>query len=295
MIGVFWLMAVLSLAVFTTAHLVHNDMDIIVSQKRSFRAGQLAEMGIAIGMNQVIEKFDPLLVQQFDSAEGFEVHLKSEGGRLNINRILQQQDRLLLEDLFTFWGLTDDDASAIVDSLEDWVDGDDLAGLNGAEFEYYWDLGFENYPFNRLFYDIEEMALVRGMDLVSEYKPDWRDYFTLWSAGPLNVNEATAEMLEAVLRVSDAAAAEFIEVRNGYDQVPDTEDDVVFQSAQEAAAVLGLNEADQLMIGRLGVNDPTMRVESTGIVGDYMKTVVLVVRNREAQPIILSREEIFYR
>lgn len=295
LIGVFWLMAVLSLAVFTTAQLVHNDVGIVVAQKQSFRAGQLAEMGLAIAMNPVVDEYDPLLAQEFEGAEGFEAHLRSEGGRLNINTILQRQDRDLLDDLFTYWGLEEEQTSALIDSLIDWVDEDDLTGLDGAEYEYYYELGFENYPFNRLFYDIEEMALVRGIEVLSEFKPDWRDYFTLWSSGKLNVNEASAAMLEAVVQVTPDAAAQFIEVRNGEDFLPDTEDDVEFKTLEEAAAVLGIPDADQLSLGRLSVNDGTMRIESTGIVGDYLKTIVLIVRNRDSQPQILSREERLYR
>ncbi|MFV1995484.1 MAG: general secretion pathway protein GspK, partial [Verrucomicrobiales bacterium] len=227
-------------------------------------------------------------------AEAFEVRLRSEGGRLNINTLLAKKDRLLLEGVFIFWGLSEEEASEIMDALLDWVDSDDLEELTGAEFEYYYELGYENYPFNRPFYDIEEMALVRGMDLVSEYKPDWRDYFTLWSSGSINVNEASAEMLEMVGEVSPEAAGQFVRVRNGLDLYPDTEDDVVYQNVAEAVAVLGIPELSPA-IGRFSVSDATMRVESTGIVGDYLKTVVLVVRNRDTRPEILARDELFYR
>ncbi len=295
LIGVFWLMAVLGLAVFTTTQLVHNDMEIVISQKQSFRAGQLAEMGIQIAMNPFIQKYDPLLYAEFEGAEGYEVQMRSEGGRLNINYLLLQNDRLTLETLFTFWGLTEDDASAVVDSLLDWVDEDDNIQLNGAEFEYYFELGYENYPFNRPFFDIEEMALVRGMDVVSEFKPDWRSFFTLWSAGRLNVNESGAELLEAMAETTPEAAEELILVRNGEDLLPGTEDDYEFTSVEEAATLLGVGSAEDVVLSRLSVNDPTIRVESTAFVADYQKTVVLVVRNRESQPVILSRQEIFYR
>jgi len=57
--------------------------------------------------------------------------------------------------------------------------------LNGAEKKYYEGEGRINQPFNRPFYNIDEMALVRGMDLVEAVRPDWRNWFTIWSAGPL--------------------------------------------------------------------------------------------------------------
>lgn len=295
LIGVFWLMAVLSLAVFTTTQLVHNDMEIVVSQKLSFRAGQLAEMGIAIGINPFIQEYDPLLYQEFEGGEAYDVRLKSEGGRLNINYLLLQNDRLTLETVFTAWGLNIDEASEVVDALIDWVDENDSMELNGAEFEYYYELGYENYPFNRPFYHIDEMSLVRGMELVSQVKPNWRTQFTLWSAGRLNVNEATAELLEVVGETTPEAAEELVAVRNGADLEPDTEDDYVFASVEEAANLLGIAEVESHVRARLSVGDSTMRIESTGIVGEYMKTIVLIVRNRDRQPVILSREELFYR
>ena len=51
MIIVFWLVALLSLVIFTTVRVVKNDTDIMISQQKAFRATQLAEMGIAIGTN----------------------------------------------------------------------------------------------------------------------------------------------------------------------------------------------------------------------------------------------------
>ncbi|MEM8955853.1 MAG: hypothetical protein AAGD22_16985, partial [Verrucomicrobiota bacterium] len=189
-----------------------------------------------------------------------------------------------------------DQASEVVDALLDWIDSDDLESTNGAEIDYYEELGFENYPFNRPFYDIEEMALVRGMDFVSEFQPNWRDFFTLWSQGPLNLNEASAELLEVIAGVSANAAEEFVYERTGYDGIEGTEDDVVYGTIEEALLLLGANENSVPgLLGRVGVSDNTVRIECTANVGDYLKTVVLVVRNRESQPIILSREEFFYR
>ena len=91
-------------------------------------------------------------------------------------------------------------------------------------------------------------------------------------------------------------AEEFVYDRAGYDGIERTEDDVVFASVDEALVLLGANENTVPgLLGRLSVNDNTVRIESTANVGDYLKTVVLIVRNRESQPVILSREELFYR
>lgn len=290
---VFWLMAILSLFLFTSIQLVSSDVDLVISQKHDFRAEQLCEMGLAIAANPAVERYDPILTQ-FDEAaqEGFSVRIRGEGGKININVLLQQNDREFLERIFTFWGMENGQAEALVDNLLDWVDADDFTNLNGAEFEYYEEMGFPTYPFNRPFYDLEEMSLVKGMDFLDFLKPNWRSYFTLFSGGQVDLLEADVELITMVAEVSEMTAQDFVTTRRGGDGIEGTEDDVRFESLQEALSELGI-AADYPQANRLTVNDETVRIESTGRVADYQKQIVLVLRNRESNPVILNRQEIF--
>ena len=137
-------------------------------------------MGLAVGVNPTTRETDyMLLTRQVGPGESYRVKIRGEGGKFNINAILQQAESgdTLLEDIFSQWlsGVVDGDpekterefrdlSSEIVDALRDWVDPDDLSSLNGAENDYYLELGYENYPFNRPFYSLDEVLLVRGMD-----------------------------------------------------------------------------------------------------------------------------------
>ena len=290
---VFWLMAILSLFLFTSIQLVSSDVDLVISQKHDFRANQLCEMGLAIAANPQVQRYDPILTQ-FDAVadEGFSVRIRGEGGKININLLLQQNDRGFLERIFTFWGLELEQAEELSDCLIDWVDPDDETNINGAENEYYFEQGFPTYPFNRPFYDMQEMALVKGMDYLNLVKPGWRNFFTLFSGGKLDLREADMESIMMVAEVSDFAAEDFISVRRGADGIDGTEDDPPFESLQQALSELGL-DADSPQADRLTVSDETVRIESTARVGDYQKQIVLVLRNRESNPVILNREEIY--
>lgn len=290
---VFWLMAILSLFLFTTIQLVSSDVDLVVSQKHDFRAEQLCEMGIAVAANPSIQRYDPLLTQ-FNplTQEGYHVLIRGEGGKININLLLQQNDREFLERIFTFWGMELEQAEELSDCLIDWIDPDDQTNLSGAENEYYYEMGFPTYPFNRPFYDLEEMSLVKGMDYLNFVKPNWRSFFTLFSGGKLDLRHADMESIMMVAEVEDFAAEDFIRLRLGPDEIEGTEDDVLFESLQEALSELGMSAEDP-RANRLTVSDETVRIESTGRVGDYQKQIVLVLRNRESNPVILNREEIF--
>jgi hypothetical protein len=291
LIAVLWLIMLLSFIAVATIRVVGFDLDVASSNIHGFRAKQLAEMGIAVGANPAVERIDPIL-SQWSDGEGFEVRLISEGGKFNINQILMQEDMNLLQNMFIDWGMDIDQAAAVADGLADWVDANDQESLNGAEVAYYEEIGRINQPFNRPFYNLDEMRLVRGMDLVEALRPDWREWFTVWSGGGLDVNEASAEMISVAAEVGVDEAAIIPEMVRGPDAERDTEDDTPFQSPQEALALIGVDGSLRPdILNRFSANETTTRIESTGISVGAKRRIILVVRNRTGQPAILERTE----
>jgi general secretion pathway protein K len=299
LVAVLWLIAVLSFASLTAIHLLSFELDVADSQINGFRARQVAEMGLAIGGNPAVKRDDPLL--QFVDADGasYRVDLRSEGERFNINHmLLNTNDKNLLKGIFLYWGVDEDIAQQVADAMLDWVDENDEEQLNGAEKPYYEELGRINQPFNRPFYSIEEMRLVRGMDLIEQIKPDWRDWFTIWSAGGLDVNEADAEKISIAAECNYDDAVTLVEIVRGADGVRGTEDDVPFESlggGQGGAGVLDLLRVPEfyapVVTPRLSANDSTVRIESLGQAGDAKRKIILVVRNRTGRPAILEKKE----
>ena len=293
LMAVLWLIAILSMACMAALRVISFDMELASAKVHGSRARQIAEMGIAVGCNPAVKRTDPLLRQMNeDTGEGFEVRLLSEGGRFNINAILLQGDKPLLSSILANWGLELKDTQAIIDALTDWVDADDNEGLNGAEKEDYEKAGRINQPFNRPFYDISEMRLVRGMDLVESLRPDWRNWFTVWSGGPLDLNEASAELIAAAAECLVERAAIIPETVRGPDGVLDTEDDARFQNAAAALDLLGLDtNALPDLARRFTVNDATTRIESIGYAAGAKRKITVILRNRTGKPALLERTE----
>jgi hypothetical protein len=250
-------------------------------------------MGIAVASNPAVKRTDPLL-RQFseESGEGFEARIISEGEKFNINAIVLRQDEQLLKSMFIDWGLTLDEAQALVDALIDWVDANDEVGLNGAESEWYLEQGRLNQPFNRPFYHLDEVRLVRGMDYVEALRPDWRDWFTIWSSGALDLNEASAELIAAAAEITVEEASIIPETVRGPDGIRDTEDDAPFQSVEQALALLGVDGTLRPEVSaRMTVNDTTTRLESIGSVSGARRKITVIVRNRTGRPAVLDRTE----
>lgn len=293
LVAVLWLIAILAMASIAAIRVVSFDVDIATSQVHGFRARQLAEMGIAVASNPAVKRTDPLLRQMSEeNGEGFEARIISEGEKFNINAIVLRQDEALLKSMFIDWGLELDEAEAVVDALVDWVDTNDEVGLNGAESEWYLDQGRLNQPFNRPFYHLDEVRLVRGMDYIEALKPDWREWFTIWSAGALDLNEASADLIAAAAEITVEEAAVIPETVRGADGLRDTEDDAPFQSVEQALALLGVDGTLRPEVSaRMTVNDTTTRLESIGSVSGARRKITVIVRNRTGRPAVLERTE----
>lgn len=290
---VLWLIAVLAMASLTALRVISFDMDIAASTIHGARARHLAEMGVAVASNPVIERDDPLLFYQDEEEnEGYEVRLRSEGGRFNINALLGSRDTDLLLNLFGNWEMPLEEAEALVDALTDWIDSDDEVSIHGAEVEDYEQMGRINQPFNRPFYDLDEMRLVRGMDRLEALAPDWRNWFTVWSGGPLDLNEASAEFIAIAAECSVEQALLVTESIDGEDGLRDTDDDVPFRDVGSALVLLGIGPTlNPLLSKRFTVNDPTTRIESIGRVGEARRRITVILRNRTGKPALLARTE----
>lgn len=293
LIAVFWIMAILALAVFSAVRVVYLDADIAAAQVNGFDALQVAERGVSVAVNPLIQRDDPLLIWADEEKEiSYRARITLEAARFNINVLLLRKDKQLLTDILTDWGLVLEDAQMLVDNLTDWVDTGDLTELNGAEVDWYEDQGRPNHPFNRPFYSLDEMRLVKNMQMLEEVNPDWRNWFTVWSNGKLDLNEAAPELIAAAAEVSIEDAQDLVEYIVGPDRERDTEDDQRIQNLTEGLGILGVSDFQRPVIEpRLTVQDTTTRIISVGQAGTVRRKITLIIRSRTGQPPILSRKE----
>ncbi|MEO7099882.1 MAG: hypothetical protein ABI162_11010 [Luteolibacter sp.] len=294
LMAVLWLIAILSMACMASLRVISFDMELASAKVHGSRARQVAEMGIAVGCNPVVKATDPLLHHMDEeTGEGYEVKKMSEAARFNINYLVLSGDKPLLKSIFVSWGLELGAAEKITDALSDWVDADDDEALNGAEKKYYEKEGRINQPFNRPFYNINEVSLVRGMDEVEKVKPDWRNWFTVWgNDGKLDINEASAELIAAAAEVTVDRASAIPEAVKGPDGELFTTDDVQYTILEAALEKMGVSGTDRPdILQRFTLDHTTTRIESIGNAEGSKRKITVILRNQTGKPALLERTE----
>ncbi len=268
--AILWIISILSIAVFSATQFLFIELESGANSRSLFRAEQLADRGVAIGSHPEVQRGDPLLIGEINEVESFSARISSEGDRLNLNSLLEQpeNDRMVLEELFMRWGLRRDQAEDVLDNLIDWVDNNEESTRLGAERSFYFERGRINHPFNRKFGSLEEVELVNQFGLVIAANPLWRDSFTLLSAGPLDLNEAPAELIAAACECGTVSAEQFVKLRDGFDGQPGTTDDLQFEALEQVTAELNIPEPfKDRVAARISIEDPSRRIIARGRLG----------------------------
>lgn len=204
-------------------------MQVRAEQQTAFNAASrtnsrfLAEAGVQLALFRLLDK--PLAAdEQYDTllhGLEYEVTLRTgsvrysavnEGGKIDLNNV----PRALLALFLRYHGLSQDEADALSDALQDWRDDDDLLRLHGAEREYYQGLGQPYIPHNG---DIEEPAeflLLRGAaKLAGKFEPE--EVFTVYNPqGKINANHLTPAMLAFVMEGDSARMQAYREAQQTY-------------------------------------------------------------------------------
>ena len=293
LLAVLCLVAVLSFLIITALSVSKQHAGMQEARQGMMRARQLAEMGVAVAVHPLVRPGDALLRREVSGIEQFEVTLSSEESRLNLNALLTEERLPLLERIFTSWGITPGDAQGITAMLMDWTDADDLKRRpDSAEKLDYEQMGLPRLPLNRPFQTMHEVNLMPRMAEILEARPDWQTFFTLRGSGQLDVNMASAEMLAVATGASLTNAELLVQKRLGPDELPQTKDDVLLTSVEEALALLGLGgpQAAEIM-PLLTLQGQTPRIESIGVAGDARCGLAVTVQKGGGAPRILEWSE----
>jgi general secretion pathway protein K len=154
----------------------------------------------------------------------YEVEIQDESGKINVNFVMEDQLKALMEVL----GIGTPDADIIVDSIMDWRDADNLRRANGAEDDYYQTLNPPYKAKNGRIDTVEELLLVRGVSKEYFYgrmqkmpdgplvhRPGLWNCFTVYAMNTnrINVNFAPIEVLMSIPDMSAQAAQMIYEKR----------------------------------------------------------------------------------
>lgn len=285
---VMWALLMLSAAVLAWAEWIHGGLALHAEANRAVEARAMAHSGMALALHPLVSLKTALPAEDLGPGMGYEVRIASEGAKLNINWLLQGEEPRklgMLKQWLERRGLDFEQREVFVDSLLDYVDGDNVRRLNGKEDEGAY------RPPNRELLSVEEIARVPGAAPLTS-RPGWERDLTIFSQGPIDLNFASAEILRLLPGLGEARIQMLVQFRVGRDGIEGTEDDNAFQSLATIQKALGFSAAQFQELGTLiGLNDPTQHITSLGHSAKVTRKVEVVARKGAANPQIMSWKE----
>ena len=283
----------LSLVIFGLATRVRDETFVSGRDDRSLDARTLAYSGVQIALHPQASVRTPALRRKLDAGHQYQVQLAGEGGKINLNWLLVNEDQKKL-DLFKTYlenkGLGYQEREVFVDCLLDWVKSGDTHHLNGSK------VGLDGQPVpGRPFQDVAEVTRVVGSRPLTRLA-GWEKDFTLLSQGAIDLQWASEEIIGALPGVGPSRGRQFVRQRRGQDGLDGTPDDIQLTQGDPSLVIpqlLGLSpEVYTTMIIPLTTsNDPTVRIISVGQAYDVKRTLEVVARKQGAQPQLLSWKE----
>jgi general secretion pathway protein K len=317
MIIVLWVIMVLSLLISGFAFKMYVEMQVASFSRKELKAEMLARSGVEAARMELLlhaksaseAGFDSL-VQEWATNTSLYVDHELGGGKYNVKIVDEERklpvnklSQMQLKRLMDVLGVDPLDGDVIVDSILDWIDGNDLHRLNGAETDYYSELDppyrAKNAPLDR----IDELLMIRGVTREvyegtpatgdEPARPGLKDVLTAMSSGLVNVNTASSQVLQALLGLDETQVEAILTRRDGADGEPGTEDDMPFRSVDEFLSSIGGLDANAKAEAQplLTVSSAYFTVRSTGEWGGVKRTIEATLFREGNECIVASWNE----
>jgi general secretion pathway protein K len=228
---VLWILTILMVIVMSFSFMTRTETLTTSSFKGNIEKKFIAEGGIERAImeifyrnlykNQTVElegrevwKIDGTPYSGEAGNGSYTVNITDESGKVDINKASD----VVLRNFFINYGLQEEDADTIADSILDWRDPDDLHRLHGAESDYYMSLPNPYKAKDARFDTLEEILLVKGVTPELTYgsgdKKGIMEFLTVNAKDRrINVNAAPKEVLTAVPGMTPELADALIERR----------------------------------------------------------------------------------
>lgn len=276
---VMWALFIMSFSIIGLLTLLNVDIGNASGMERVAVASSLALSGITLGRNVDFPVNGKTEKQSFAEGGVLEVRAISENGKLNVNRLLAREERETLHALFRIWGLSDGEADTVLDCLLDYVQPGTARRLNGAKADQYRAAGRQPPP-GRPFRSVDEMAHVLNFELVTNRKGDWRDYFTIYGDGTLDLTAAALDVIRAVCGIGDVGAKSVQSGASG------------FVDMDAVRRTMGFTEKEfEAMQERLSLGGKIRRIRSTGTFANVAHTIEVICQTDGITSSILEWRE----
>ena len=216
LILVLWVTILLTVIAGSFAFATRTDMQVLRNSVSVARAEAAANGGIYRALfelykppNEVERWQGDGQVHEFNiGGAKIAVSAMDESGKIDINAGANE----LLKGLFLSAGVNEEEATALVDAVQDWRDNDNFRRPHGAEEPEYRAAGLKYKPANAPFQTVEELQLVLGMR--PEIYRRIAGIITVYSRQPgLNVLIASRDALLAIPQVTEEQVDSHVALR----------------------------------------------------------------------------------
>ena len=251
----------------------------------------------------------------------FSIRMVDMERKFNLTAIRDERVSPILQHALEIMGVEPITVSTIVDSYLDWIDPDNQKHPHGAESQYYATFNpaapyvAKNGPMD----DISELLLLQGMtpeiyfgsgrtgipvsgpppgrgagrNLAPPPNPaqisvGLMDLFTTVSSAGMgvNINTASAEVLQLLPGMDAALAQAIIDTRAGPDHTDGTDDDTPFEQRGDIAAVPGMTpELIAALSPYMVLQSSIFQVTIEARIGDYTRRFEALLHRRNAQDV----------
>jgi general secretion pathway protein K len=250
----------------------------------------------------------------------FSVKIIDADRKFNINLAVQQPD--VLNQGLILMGIEATESPHLVAAIQDWIDRDDnvTAGGQDTESSFYRTLRPPYEAKNGPIDDLTELMMIKGVTPAMYFgsggggTPGFRggirvlnqrrgagqageepsypvgfvDLFTAISGRHININTASATVMQLIPDVDGNMAQAIIQARNGPDGAEGNEDDMPFRSVGELAGVPGMTPQVVQMFSRVfATRSSTFEVQVEASIDQYKRTYHAVLRRVAANQILL--------
>ena len=278
-----------------------------IPEERGFDALSQMWAGGPLGTNEVLMGVS---LSDVRLGEGIiNVRIQDLERKFNVNVV----DEPFLDRTMQVMGVSPSASEIIVDSLLDWLDGNQEPRLHGADGEDY--ITTPNPPFppymtkNGPIDHITELLLIRGIEPSLYYGLGWetsspllpngnptpetaglRDIFTSIGGPRVNINTASAIVLSLLPGLNEILAREIVRFRQGEDQLDGTIDDMPFRNLDDLLRVPGMDPELMDHLRRFCITySKTFEVVVESQFGDYVKTYqAILVRPNPRNVFVVS-------
>ena len=314
LVVVLWVLGLLSVLVMSFAFDMHVQARLTSALRKRLRAEALAQAGIAraewllVRMGQANEAYKGEMGDRWwypqverlslggavtlseELAGGqVSVQITPEPARRGVNQLTEQDWRKVFE----VGTVPEERWEDLLACVQDWVDNDDLAHINGAESEdTYLKLETPYRAKNGPLDTVDELLLIKGFTRAVVYggvEPGqekdaavapmrgFQDLLTVFGDGKVNVNAASRDVLMTIPGMTELVVQDLVAEREGQylDKGTGKKEDASFKS--EADLFARVPDLPATARGVVSTVSRIFRVDVVGSVGDVRRRVSCVV------------------